>query len=50
MNSFNHISKTLIASALLAIFAVASSTAMAADANFEKKHPRRDQVNDRLQN
>jgi len=50
MNSFNHISKTLIASALLAIFAVASSTAMAADANFEKNHPRRDQVNDRLQN
>ena len=50
MSSFNHITKTLVATALLAVFAAASSTAIAADTKWDKNHPRRDQVNDRLQN
>ena len=37
-------------SALLLAFAAASTGAMAADTQWEKDHPRREQVNDRLQN
>jgi hypothetical protein len=43
------IAKQLIATSLLAVFAAAASSAIAADTKFEKHHPRRDQVNDRLQ-
>jgi hypothetical protein len=50
MSSFNRVTKTIVASAMLAVFAVASSGAMAADTKWEKNHPRRDQVNDRLHN
>lgn len=44
--------KRLICVAAALTFAVGSITAMAADqdANWEKSHPRRDQVNDRLAN
>lgn len=48
MSSFNHLTKSIVASAMLAMFAVASSGALAADTKSEKNHPRRDQVNDRL--
>ncbi len=48
MSSFNHLTKSIVASAMLAVFAVASSGALAADTKSEKNHSRRDQVNDRL--
>ena len=46
--TFKQTAKQLIATSLLAVFAAAASNAMAADTKFEKNHPRRDQVNDRL--
>ena len=49
MSRFNRLSRTFVATALLAIFAGASGAASAADTHAEKNHPRRDQVNDRLQ-
>ena len=45
--SINRVTKSIVASAMLVLFA-ASSVAMAADTKWEKNHPRRDQVNDRL--
>lgn len=48
MSSFNFATKSIIASIMMAVFAVASSGAMAADTKWEKNHPRRDRVNDRL--
>ena len=39
----------LIATSLLAIFAATAGSAFAAESKFEKHHPRRDEVNDRLQ-
>lgn len=48
MSSFNRIAKSVVTVALLAAFGVASSGAIAADTKWEKSHPRRDQVNDRL--
>lgn len=49
MTTTVRIAKQLIATSLLAIFAAAAGSAIAADTKFEKDHPRRDQVNDRLQ-
>lgn len=46
MSSFNFVAKTLIATVLLTAFAAGS--ALAGDTKWEKHHPRRDQVNDRL--
>ena len=43
--------RKLMSVALLSVFAAASmGSAMAAETNWEKTHPRRDQVNDRLAN
>jgi len=43
--------RKLMSVALLSVFAAASmGSAMAAETNWEKSHPRRDQVNDRLAN
>lgn len=50
MTSTVRIVKQLIATSLLAVFAAAATGAIAADTQFEKNHPRRDQVNDRLEN
>ena len=49
MSSFNRIAKTLVTSAMLVLFAAASTGAMATETKWEKHHARRDQVNDRLQ-
>lgn len=49
MTSLARIAKRLIATSLIALFAAAASSAIAADTNFEKNHPRRAQVNDRLE-
>ena len=46
----NRIAKTFVATTMLALFAAVSTGAMAADTQWEKHHPRRDQVNDRLHN
>ena len=42
------IARQLIATSLLVVFAATAGSAFAADTKFEKNHPRRDQVNDRL--
>ena len=50
MTSPARIAKRLIATSLIALFAAtAASSAIAADTSFEKNHPRRAQVNDRLE-
>jgi hypothetical protein len=41
-------SKAVILAILVALVAAAAASAYAADTNWEKQHPRRDQVNDRL--
>ena len=50
MRSSSFVAKNILATALLAVCAAAASNVMAADTKFEKNHPRRDQVNDRLEN
>lgn len=40
----------LALTALVGVFAATASTAFAADTKFEKNHPRREQVNNRLEN
>ena len=49
MSSLNRIAKVVVTSAMLALFATASTGAMAKETKWEKNHPRRDQVNDRVQ-
>ncbi len=49
MTTTVRLAKQLLATSLLAVFAATAGSAMAADTKFEKHHPRRDQVNDRLQ-
>jgi septal ring factor EnvC (AmiA/AmiB activator) len=43
----NRTGKTIVATVLVALFSVAAGSAMA-ETKWEKAHPRRDQVNDRL--
>ena len=50
MFTANRIAKTFVASTVLALFAAASTGAMAAESHWDKTHPARDQVNDRLHN
>jgi hypothetical protein len=42
--------KMLALTALVGVFAATASTSFAADTKFEKNHPRREQVNNRLEN
>ena len=48
MFTSNRSGKAVVATFLIAFFASATGGAMAADTKWEKSHPRRDQVNDRL--
>lgn len=50
MKTANRLSKALVLSVLVAIAAGAAGSSFAADTKWEKHHPRRDQVNDRLAN
>lgn len=40
--------KTALATVLLSLFAASANSALAQETKWEKRHPRRDQVNDRL--
>jgi hypothetical protein len=48
MKTINRVSKTVVLSALVAIAASAAGSAFAGDTKWEKNHPRREQVNERL--
>ena len=50
MNSTNFARKTIVLAALTALFAGSTVSAFAADTKWEKHHPRREQVNNRLEN
>ena len=50
MENTNVAGKALIMTALVALFAGAAGSTFAADTTFEKNHPRREQVNNRLEN
>ena len=50
MSNFLHPRKAFVLAALIAFIAGTSALAFAAETNWEKTHPRRDQVNDRLEN
>jgi hypothetical protein len=50
MKNANRAGKALILSVLVAIAASAAGSTFAAETKWEKHHPRRDQVNDRLAN
>ena len=48
MKNLKIAAKAVVLTSLVALFAGAAGGAFAADTKFEKTHPRRDQVNDRL--
>lgn len=50
MKNSNRVNKALFLSTLLAVFASVATSTFAAETKWEKRHPRRDQVNDRLAN
>ncbi len=50
MNHTKRVSNAIVLSALVAIIGCAAGSAFAAETKWEKQHPRRDQVNDRLEN
>lgn len=49
MTTTVRLAKHLIATSLVALFAASAGSAIASESRFEKHHPRRDQVNGRLQ-
>lgn len=49
MSRMHRAGKAVAATVLVALFSVAAGGSMAAETKWEKRHPRRDQVNDRLQ-
>ncbi len=50
MKNAHRVNKAFVMSTLLAVIASVGGSAFAADTKWEKHHPRRDQVNDRLAN
>lgn len=49
MSNSNRSAKAVLAALSIAIFAASATSAMAEETKWEKRHPRRDQVNDRLE-
>lgn len=50
MNKMTVVRKVFVFTAVVAVFASAAGSTFAADTNWEKNHPRREQVNHRLEN
>ena len=50
MRSSGPVVKNLLVTVIVAVCSVAASNVMAAETKFEKNHPRREQVNERLEN